>query len=379
MTRDKGTGTITRLPSGSYRCQLPAPPDPDTGRRRRATATGRTRKEALDNARAKLPTLDAPTDTATPTVAEWCDQWVEHVIKPRRAPNTYRAYRTRIDTTITPRIGHIRLDRLRPSHLRRLEQADRSGATARLTRTVLTQALDDAVREGMLDRNPADGLDTPALDITETRILTPDQAHRLIGMEPDPMWRLIWRLQFTTGMRIGETLALTPRELTQDMGRVCIHVAWQLKRFSHIENERDLPRGFEARHLTGHIWMTRPKTRRGRRLIPLPDQLGADLTAYACGRDPDTLLFRSARGNPLGREAARVAWNRALERARLPHVTIHSARHTAATIMAEAGVSDLIRKRLIGHANIDTTDMVYTHTDTLRLADAIDQVARALS
>lgn len=122
-----------------------------------------------------------------PTVAEWCTQWVEDVIRPRRSPNTYRAYNTRIRCGITPAIGNVRLDRVRPSHARLLERKEtehNSDATARLAQTVLTLALDDAVREGIIDRNPLDGLEPPALEPRETLVLTPDQARRLIGADP---------------------------------------------------------------------------------------------------------------------------------------------------------------------------------------------------
>ena len=49
------------------------------------------------------------------------DHWVDEVIEPRRAPNTTKSYRTRIRMDITPVIGAVPLDRLRPSHVRMVE------------------------------------------------------------------------------------------------------------------------------------------------------------------------------------------------------------------------------------------------------------------
>ncbi|WP_181281128.1 tyrosine-type recombinase/integrase [Bifidobacterium callitrichos] len=242
--------------------------DPISGGRRRVSAVGRTRTEAMDSAKEKLLEAvkeDDPTKPdRMPTVAEWCTQWVEDVIRPRRSPNTYRAYETHIRCGITPAIGNVRLDRVRPSHARLLERKEtehNSGATARLAQTVLTRALDDAVREGIIDRNLLDGLEPPALEPRETLVLTPDQARRLIGVEPDPKWRLLWRLLFATGMRIGEALGLIPEEIVDVDRRTCIRVEWQLKRFPHVTDAKDMPRAYETRHVGGTVWLARPMRR----------------------------------------------------------------------------------------------------------------------
>ena len=110
--REKGTGGITRMKDGRYRAYLTITPDPADGSRRRVSAVGRTRTQALDRAKARARDIEAGrTDPkAVPTVGEWLDQWVTDAIEPRRAPNTTRSYRTRIRIDIRPLIGAIRLD-----------------------------------------------------------------------------------------------------------------------------------------------------------------------------------------------------------------------------------------------------------------------------
>lgn len=89
-------------------------------------------------------------------------------------------------------------------------------------------------------------------------------------------------------------------------------------------------------------------------------------------------MFRSGRGNPIRKETLQNAWRKALERVGLPRVRVHSARHTAATAMARIGVSDLARRAIIGHADIGTTNAIYTHVDADMLAGAIDGVERLI-
>lgn len=388
--REKGSGGITRLANGKYRAFVETTPDPGDGSRRRVSATGRTKSEALRKARDKALRPDmGMTPGGNATVAEWMDHWVDEVIEPRRAPNTTKSYRTRIRMDITPVIGAVPLDRLRPSHVRMVENRilrgdgrtgtdPRSAATARLTHSILKTALGDAMAEGLIDRNPAALTEVPETEPVEIAILTTGQAARLIALEPDTKWRLIWRLLFITGMRLGETLGITRQELIRSDGLPCLLVEWQLKEFDGIT---DMPAGFEARRLDGRTWLTRPKTRSGRRLIPLPADLAADLAAYTADHpdiDPDTPLFRSGRGNPIRKETLQNAWRKALERVGLPRVRVHSARHTAATAMARIGVSDLARRAIIGHADIGTTNAIYTHVDADMLAGAIDGVERLI-
>lgn len=381
--RNNGTGTLTRLDNGRWRAQMDLGVGSD-GRRRRVSATGATRTEALNRARAKADERrrkagDEPADM--PTVGGWCRIWVEEIVRPRRSPNTYRVYEQRIRCGIIPAIGDIPLDRLRPSHaldLERRELRRRSAATARLAHIILREACDAAVRERLIDVNPLHAMEPVAPDVAPRPALTPEQAARVIRLEPDARWRLIWRLLLTCGMRVGELAAITPESVVERQGVICLEITWQLKNFPHVSDRSDLPRGFEARHLTGHWWLTRPKTRAGFRLIPLPADLGRDLKAWAADTTPGRPVFRSARGGPLGREGIRHAWMAALDRAGVPQAPLHSARHTAATLMARLGVPDVYRKALIGHANIDTTDMIYTHADAAMLVGAVDGVARLI-
>lgn len=381
--RAPGSGTLTELPNGRWRAFLDA--KDEDGTRRRISATGRTRTEAMERARAKLDDSENGwTSDRMPTVGEWCTQWVEEVIKPRRAPNTYRAYKSRIQSAIIPCIGKVPLNQLRPSHVRRLEQFDTSGharsssgRTQRLTQTVLLRAMDAAVAERLVDRNPAASCERPPANRVAVSVLTPVQAARLINMEPDPQWRLIWRLLFVTGMRVGELGGLTPGEIRESDGVTRIDVEQQLQRFPGTSPD-DMPRGYEHRSLGGGWWLVRPKTRNGVRPIPLPADLARDLKRHATGIEDDDLMFRSSRGNPLGREAISHRLDMATKRAGLPHVNVHSARHTMATMLAMLEVPDAYREILVGHADIDTTNHVYTHTNAPMLAGAINGVAGLL-
>lgn len=50
-----------------------------------------------------------------------------------------------------------------------------------------------------------------------------------------------------------------------------------------------------------------------------------------------------------------------------------NGRHFCATAMFEAGIPELTRKRILGHATQDITDR-YTHTSIMQMIEAIDKI-----
>lgn len=394
--RDKGTGSITRTDTGKYRASIELQPDPATGARRRVSATGRTKAEALAKARKKRDEQERDgvyNGRRIPTVSQWCDTWVEDIVRRRSTPKTYETYRYLIDKCIRPSIGAVKLDRLRGQHIRIMEEyvtggdpehdvKPRNGTTANAAYRCLRTACKDAVRERVIPDNPIRGLDAPRKANTQIDTLTTEQAARVIREETEPAWHLIWRILFSTGMRLGEVTGITGAELVEQDGIPCIAVEWQLKQWKSVKSEKDLPRGMECRRVGNTLWLTRPKTRAGRRIVPLPADVARELVAYMTvnrgGVGPDELVFLNKADRPIFPQSLRNAWNKALKRAGVPHVRVHSARHTAATAMMRLGIGDAAREAIIGHSSIDITNRIYTHVDAHDLLKATSGIDRMI-
>ena len=218
---------------------------------------------------------------------------------------------------------------------------------------------------------------------TERKILTPAQAGQLINAENDVMWHLMWRLAYETGMRQGERLGLTNSEIQLIDNVICIVVEWQLKVYNNVKDARDIPSSLGARHVMGKAYLVPPKTNAGRRVIPLPESLAAELGLYIKGTGrvkPDDLVFVQEDGAPLNRMIETRAWKNALQRVGLPGDFVpHSARHTAATAMAQLGMSDKVRESIMGHSDISVTNRVYTHVGTADASKAVNGVETLLA
>jgi integrase len=90
------------------------------------------------------------------------------------------------------------------------------------------------------------------------------------------------------------------------------------------------------------------------------------------------LVFSTATGQPMHRSVDRKAWLRILEAAKVPVVRVHDARHTAATLLLEAGVDTKVAAAILGHANPQLTRSVYQHVTAKLEQDAASRIGAAL-
>lgn len=115
--------------------------------------------------------------------------------------------------------------------------------------------------------------------------------------------------------------------------------------------------------------LTAPKTKKGRRRVPLSPEDGKylkTLKVAALGRglaSPESFVFASQAGTPLGhRNVQRRGFEAARDAAELPeHLTFHSLRHAFASYAAHRGVPISVLSEVLGHSNIGVTQRVYVH------------------
>ena len=381
--RAKGSGGY-HMEGTSYVYVLELPKDPATGRRVRRKFKSVDQSVALqkfNEAKKKLIANGTLPSTSSPMLRDWLDRWLTEIKAPTVKPRVAETYRSDI-RNITASIGAIRLDDLTAAHVRQLEHditAKRSAKTALNAYRRLSNALADAIREGLCERNACIDVDPPRVEANPTVILDAGQPSKLIesaetkpketkrrrGQTKDPdtsedraMWRLMWRVAFETGMRQGERFAIRPIDLVETDGIPAINVCHELQRY---KTGTEVPSWLKATKLEGGIWLVPPKSHRGVRMVPVSRDLWDDLRKRAeeLAIPPTALLF-TRRGHPLTNPVERRRWDAALDAAGLPRVTIRSARHWFATRLAMAGASEDARKAIMGHVDIATT-AGYTH------------------
>jgi integrase len=288
---------------------------------------------------------------------------------------------------LIPRIGHVYLHQLGPGHLSALYadlhttgRLDGSGGlsarTVHYLHVILSKALSDAVAEGRLPRNVA-GLKTvrPRLPKSTSHDMTTWTAAQLTsflaGLRGDRLEVPIL-LAATTGMRRGEVLGLRWSDLDLDGGRLAVRQTLTAPR--NPDTGQHVPTFGE------------PKTRRGKRSVPLPGQtvvaLRGHRKAQAAERlqvGPDYtdhgLVFAEPDGAPIHPDRFRERFEHRVARSGLPRIRFHDLRHTYATLALQAGVHAKVVSEILGHANIGITLDTYSHAIPAMQESAAETVA----
>ncbi len=346
MARGKGEGSIFKMATG-YWCGSVENGRYPTGGRRKARIVRRTRREVV----AEIAKLKAQTQSAADhnrTVAGYLAFWLDEVIAGEVSADTLKEYRTRI-ARVTPVIGHHRLAKLNKAHVQQLaavlaERYPRSPRTRASTLVLLRSALRWAVPD-LIPHNPAEGVKGPKSakgDVDDT--LTASQAKAVLAAAEDSHGEAMIWLAVTYGLRLGELLGL---------------------RWSDIADDELTVRRSTTKSDAGH------------RTVPLLPEAKAMLAKHRRSQRVTALdgaVFLSQHGRPASRTSAYRYWNAVLVKAGIPHLCrncgsdepcstsirrFHSSRHTAATLLLEAGVPLEVVSAILGHANIQITADIY--------------------
>ena len=193
-------------------------------------------------------------------------------------------------------------------------------------------------------RSASGGAAGASIDVVSVEVV-----FALANAMPDP-YRVAALVTTFAGLRGGETFALAHHHLRYaEPGRV-----------SHIRVERSLL------ELPGEpITFGPTKTGAGQREIAIPDRIGELLAAHAAAgseTDPDSLLFHTQDGAPIGRSRRSAIIVAARTRAGLPAITWHTLRHTGLTLAASVpGVTVRNLMDRGGHSTARAA-LIYQHT-----------------
>lgn len=353
------------------------------------------------------------------TVEQWLRVWFESIAGKKIRPKTAATYRTMLEQYIIPELGHIQLTALTAAHVRKLETSITtrlknpkkpelgylSSTTAAQAHRVLSVALKYAVREKRVRSNVAEDTDAPRRAVRKIGILSTHDGARMIRDTFEERLGSRWAAALLTGARQGELLGL-------EIDRVSdvLDLSWQLQRLSWEHGckspcgaargaecpDRKItkPADWEHRYLTGGMWLSRPKSNAGYRIIPLPDQVRAVLERriFAASTEPNPfgLLWtsdpkmvpghqktRPLDGSPIDPATDNYRWHALLKRLEIGDVRLHDARHTTASLLGELGVSEAVIMKILGHSSAVVT-RGYQNIDRRQMSEAMALVSARL-
>jgi integrase len=224
---------------------------------------------------------------------------------------------------------------------------------------VLRVGLERAVKQGIFDRNPArlvDNLDTS--DRHERRAFTLPELKKLLAVCGDD-WKTAVMFGIYTGLRLGDIQSLTWANLDLQGKELTIRT-----------------------QKTGRV-----------QILPLAKPLLVHVEAMPAGDDPKAPLcpsFQSKTVSWLSNQFFEVMASAGLVQSRGDHqkkegktgrgarrqlsdISFHALRHTATSLLKNAGVSDVVTRDIIGHESAAISNN-YTHIEAETKRAALDKM-----
>jgi integrase len=343
---------------------------------RRLIKYGKTQTVCRDWVKATLAKIDHGLTYAGTqvTLAKFIGTWLEGKEISRRS-HTVLQYRQISNQHIIPIIGQMRLQDIQPSHLNHLyrmkKEEGRGARTVQLIHMVMHAVLNQALKEGILGRNPADAVERPKVERMERRVLTETQARQLVLATTETRMGILIYLALMTGMREGELLGLQWSDLDWEKGQ--LRIQRQLQRVKG----------------KGTI-LVPPKTKAGLRLIKLGQNTLEKLAEHkndlallrkAVGSkwEENNLVFPNMLGKPMAGENMTKEFRKILLANKLPVIRFHDLRHTSISILLDLGTPVNTVQQRAGHSKASVTTDTYGHSLSHSEVEAAERLEELLT
>jgi integrase len=309
-----------------------------------------------------------------PTVAVRLEYWLDNVAAGRVRPSTLDTYRAYVRHRVIQGLGRHRLDRLAPEHVEAfyagLLAEGLAPATVLQIHRILSRALKVAMQRGKVHRNVATLVDAPSVSRPEVQPLTAEECRAVLALAAGRRNAARWSVALALGLRQGEALGLMWDAVDLEAGTITVRQALQRRR-------------------GGGLVLVPPKSRAGRRTVPLPSPLRAALLAHRLVQLGERevagsmwvetgLVFATATGKPVDPRADHREWKELLAAAGVRPARLHDARHTAATLLLMQGVPARVVMEILGHSQITLTLGTYSHVAPEVSRSAMDRLSPVL-
>lgn len=248
-----------------------------------------------------------------------------------------------------------------------------SGKTLLHYHRLLSSMLETAVQWQLIPSNPCKRVKAPRAERKEARYLDEKQAAHLIALlDSEPIqYRTMILLLINTGLRRGELCALQWKDID------LVNAVLQVRR--------------NTVYLAGQgLLDDTPKTASSQRAIKLPANCIPMLKEYRAWQNKERLkagdqwhesdrVFTRWNGTPFRPDTLTNWFSDFVKRNDLPPVTIHSLRHTNATLLISSGTNLRTVSARLGHSQASTTANIYAHAIQSADAAAADTINDILS
>ena len=307
------------------------------------------------------------------TLEDWFHTWIQEYKVNQVKKGTYELYGKYFLFYIKNTIGSRRMTELRGEHIQRLYndlvKKEIAVPTIKIIDSILNGCLKQAVKNGIIERNPA-SLATIPRETREKkpRVLTVEEQNAFMEYAKESYLYHFFALALRTGMRVGEITGL---------------------KFSDIDRTENVIRIRRTlKYAVGEGFSEdTPKTGTSKRDIPLTEDMAAIISEQRAAYKEniisfDGYVFHLPNGQPLKRarvqyEITRITKKMNQDGIQIEHFTPHCFRHTFATRAIENGMNPQTLKVIIGHSTLAMTMDLYAHVLPTTKKEEMEKISKA--
>ena len=329
------------------------------GKRRKSTKRGfATKREAEEWLRNFLITQKADFDM------KFEDFWKMYCadMETRLREHTMRTKKYIVELKIIPYFGNKRVNDITAADIRQWQnELIKMGYSPTYLKTInnqLSAIFNYAVRYYDLKSNPcAKAGSMGKSKAEEMDFWTGEEFRKFIDSVMNKrLSYMAFMTLYWTGMRMGELLALNPKDV--DLEKKTISITKSYQRLG----KKDV--------------ITPPKTPKSKRVITIPEFLVADIKDYM-----DSLydLQEDDRLFPITKYYLEHEMQRGIKESGVKRIRVHDLRHSHASMLIELGFSPLEIANRLGHEKVETTLNTYAHlypNKQTKLAERLDSEYR---
>lgn len=329
------------------------------GKRRKSTKRGfATKREAEEWLRNFLITQKADFDM------KFEDFWKMYCadMETRLREHTMRTKKYIVELKILPYFGNKRVNDITAADIRQWQnELIKMGYSPTYLKTInnqLSAIFNYAVRYYDLKSNPcAKAGSMGKSKAEEMDFWTGEEFRKFIDSVMNKrLSYMAFMTLYWTGMRMGELLALNPKDVDLEKRTISITKSYQRL------GKKDV--------------ITPPKTPKSKRVITIPEFLAADIKDYM-----DSLydLQEDDRLFPITKYYLEHEMQRGIKESGVKRIRVHDLRHSHASMLIELGFSPLEIANRLGHEKVETTLNTYAHlypNKQTKLAERLDSEYR---
>ena len=204
-------------------------------------------------------------------------------------------------------------------------------------------AIMDALDEGLLKADPTRKVIIKGKTPTKKKpkFLNQHELQSLLSvltLEDKPSWDWFVLLVAKTGLRFSEALSLTPQDFDFEQQKIKITKTW---------NYKNADGGFSD-----------TKNLSSKRTLQIDPKLCVQFSVLTKNMKADELIFVKGR---VFNSIVNAHLNALCEESGVPVISLHSLRHTHASLLIYAGVSIASIAKRLGHSSVTTTQETYLH------------------